>query len=232
MTYRILRALVRLLLPFQMRLRVSGAERCPRAGALVIVANHLGLLDPLAIGARVPRQIRILAKSEVFEWPVIGWLARLGGVVPVRRGASDREALQTLGLVLADGGCVLLMPEGTFPKVPLPAAMLPVKTGAAFLVVRSGATVWPVAITGTERIWYRARGWKVWHRPRVTVTFGEPYRPQVPEGLSAKATYQAVADDMARRIAAMLPEQYRGHYGGSGAGLAHEQRAGEDGGVE
>jgi 1-acyl-sn-glycerol-3-phosphate acyltransferase len=231
-TYRILRALVRLLLPFQMRLRVSGVERYPRTGALVIVANHLGLLDPLAIGARVPRQIRILAKSEMFEWAVIGWLARLGGVVPVRRGASDREALQTLGQVLAEGGCVLLMPEGTYPKVPLPAAMLPVKTGAAFLVVRSGATVWPVAITGTERIWYRARGWKVWHRPRVTVTFGEPYDPQVPEGLSAKAAYQAVAEDMARRIAAMLPEQYRGYYGRSGAGLAHEQRAGEDGGVE
>jgi 1-acyl-sn-glycerol-3-phosphate acyltransferase len=232
MTYRILRTLVRLLLPFQMRLRVSGQERCPRTGALVIVGNHLGLLDPLAIGVRVPRQIRILAKSEMFQWPIIGWLARLGGVVPVRRGASDREALRILEAVLAKEGCVLLMPEGTFPKVPLPAAMLPVKTGAAFLAVHSGATVWPVAITGTERIWYRARGWKLWHRPRVTVTFGQPYVPQVPQGLSAKATYQEVADDMARHIAALLPEQYRGHYGSSGTGLAHAQRAGEDGSLE
>jgi 1-acyl-sn-glycerol-3-phosphate acyltransferase len=215
-----------------MRLHVSGQERCPRTGALVIVGNHLGLLDPLAIGVRVPRQIRILAKSEIFQWPIIGWLARLGGVVPVRRGASDREALRILEAVLAREGCVLLMPEGTFPKVPLPAAMLPVKTGAAFLAVHSGATVWPVAITGTERIWYRARGWKLWHRPRVTVTFGQPYLPQIPQGLSAKTTYQAVADDMARHIAALLPEQYRGHYGGSGVGLAHAQRAGEDGGVE
>jgi 1-acyl-sn-glycerol-3-phosphate acyltransferase len=223
MTYRILRALVRLFLPLQMRLRVHGANRCPRTGPLMIVANHLGLLDPLAIGARVPRRMRILAKAEVFQWPFVGWLARLGSVVPVRRGASDREAMRTLEQVLTEGGCVLLMPEGTYPKVPLPAAMLPVKTGAAFLAVRTGATVWPAAITGTERVWYRARGWKVWHRPRVSVTFGEPYRPEVPQGLSAKATYQAVADDMARRIAAMLPEQYRGHYGTSGAGLAHPQ---------
>jgi 1-acyl-sn-glycerol-3-phosphate acyltransferase len=232
MTYRLLRTLVRLLLPFQMRLRVYGAERCPRTGPLIIIANHLGLLDPLAISARVPRRMRILAKSEMFQWPVIGWLARLGGVVPVHRGASDREALRILGEVLAGGGCVLLMPEGTYPKVPLPPAMLPVKTGAAYLAVRSGATVLPVGLTGTERIWYRARGWKVWHRPRVTVTFGEPYRPQLPEGASAKALYQAVADDMARHIAALLPEAYRGNYGDSAAALAHPQRTGEDRGVE
>lgn len=235
MMYRLLRFLVRLLLPLQMRRRVYGAERCPRTGPLIIVANHLGLLDPLAIGVNVPRQIRILAKAEMFQWPVIGGLARLAGVVPVHRGASDREALRVLGEVLAKGQCVQLMPEGTYPKVPLPPAMLTAKTGAAFLAIRSGATVLPVALTGTERVWYPARGWRVWHRPRVTVTFGEPYKPEMPQGLSAKAAYQAVADDMGRRIAAMLPEAYRGHYAnavGSVAALAHEERAGHDAGLE
>lgn len=238
MAYPVLRFLVRLLLPVQMRRSVSGARRCPRTGPLIIVANHLGLLDPLAIGVDVPRQIRILAKAEMFEWPVIGGLARLAGVVPVHRGASDREALRVLGEVLAKGQCVLLMPEGTYPKVPLPPAMLPAKTGAAFLAIRSGATVLPVAVTGTERIWTPGRGWRPWHRPRVTVTFGEPYRPRVPTGLSAKATYQAAADDMGRRIAALLPAAYRGYYAdtvgaaSSSMALAHEERAGQDADLE
>jgi 1-acyl-sn-glycerol-3-phosphate acyltransferase len=239
MTYALVRALIRLLLPFQMRLRVKGAERCPRTGPVIIVANHLGLLDPIVAGVRVRRQIHFLAKAEMFEWPFIGGAARACGVIPIRRGASDREALRALEGLLSRGQCVMLMPEGTYPKVPLPPAMLRAKTGAAFLALRTGATVLPVGITGTERVWYRARGWKVWHRPRVTVTFGEPYTPRAPAGLSAKAAYQALADDMGRRIAALLPEAYRGYYASSSgraaalpAGLPHEQGPGEDGGVE
>lgn len=240
MAYVILLGLIRLLLPLQARVRADHADRCPRTGPVVIVGNHLGLLDPLIIATHVRRRIRILAKAEVFGWFVLGGLARLGGVVPVRRGASDREALQTLAHVLAQGECVLLMPEGTYPKVPLPPAMLRAKTGAAFLAVRAGAVVLPVGLTGAERLWAPKRGWRLWHRPRVTVTFGEPYRPAMPTGLSTKETYQAVADEMGRRIAALLPPEYRGYYAGvvaaevgaSGGGLAHEEPAGQDGGLE
>src|SRR5690242_1201788 len=103
MAYGILIALGRLLLPLQMRLRVSGVERCPRTGPLIIVGNHLCKIDPLAIGVRVPRRLRIVAKAEAFQWPIVGWLMRLGGMVPVRRGASDREGLRTLEQVLTGG---------------------------------------------------------------------------------------------------------------------------------
>lgn len=213
--YGIARFLLRFLLPLQMRLRVVGVERCPRAGSLIIVANHLGLLDPLAIGLRMPRRIRILAKAEVFDWFFVGWVARHSGVVAVRRGASDREALRTLAEVLAAGNCIMLMPEGTYPKPPLPPAMLPAKTGAAFLALQARAVVLPAAITGLERVWAPRRGWRLWHRPRVTVTFGEPYHPHRLAGLAGmppKQAYHAVADDMGRRIAAMLPPAYRGYY--------------------
>ncbi len=212
MLYRFLVAVVRLILPLQMRLRVVGAERCPRTGPLIIVANHLGLLDPAPIAVAVRRPMRILAKSEVFGWPLVGGMARWARIVPVRRGASDREALRRLEAVLAQGGCILLQPEGTYAKPPHPAGLLPFKTGAAFLAARSGATVLPIALTGSERVWHPARGWRPWHRPRVTVTFGEPYRPQIPTGLSTKVGYQAVADEMGQRIAALLPEDYRGAY--------------------
>lgn len=253
--YRFARGLARLLLPFQMRLRISGEDRCPRTGPLVIVGNHLGLVDPLPIGLRVPRQVRFLAKADLFEWPILGGMSRWSGVVPVHRGDSDREAIRTLLDLLAHGQCVMLMPEGTYPKVPDPPAMIRAKTGAAFLALRTGAMVLPVAITGTERVWSPSRGWRLWHRPRVTVTFGEPYMPSPPAGLSAKATYQVVADDMGRRIAALLPPAYRGYYAdalaapagvgaatGIGAAayrepdglrsLAHPERAGEDAGIE
>jgi 1-acyl-sn-glycerol-3-phosphate acyltransferase len=218
LVYRVVVALVRLLLPSQMRLRVKGAENCPHRGALILVTNHLGLVDPAPIAVSVRRPIRMLAKSDIFDWPMLGGIAHGVRIVPVRRGVSDREALRTLSDILAQGQCVLLMPEGTYPKAPLPPALLPLKTGAAFLALRSGALVLPVALTGTERIWHRSRGWRVshlwqlWRRPQVTLTFGEPYRPQAPVGLSTKAAYQAVAEEMGRRIAALLPAEYRGAY--------------------
>jgi 1-acyl-sn-glycerol-3-phosphate acyltransferase len=238
MGYRILLALVRLLLPLQVRVRAFHSERCPRTGPVIVVANHLGLLDPLIIASRLPRRLRILAKAEVFQWFVLGGLARIAGIVPVRRGASDREALQLLSRALAKGEAIQIMPEGTYPKVPLPAAMLRAKSGAAFLAVRSGAPVLPVALTGTEHVWTAKRGWRPWHRPRVTVTFGEPYVPVVPRNMSTKDAYQAIADEMGRRIAALLPESYRGYYGRpeptapSAGGLAHQQASGEDVGLE
>jgi 1-acyl-sn-glycerol-3-phosphate acyltransferase len=232
--YRLLVALIRLILPLQMRLRVVGAERCPRTGALIIVSNHLGLLDPAPIAVAVPRPMRILAKVEVFGWPLVGKMARWAQIVPVRRGESDREALRRMEAALAAGGCILLMPEGTYAKPPHPASMLPLKTGVAFLAARSGAMVLPIALTGSERVWHPKRGWRPWHRPRVTVTFGESYQPQIPTGMSTKAAYQAVADEMGRRIAALLPEEYRGAYtlaaeASAGAGRAGDQGAGEAG---
>jgi 1-acyl-sn-glycerol-3-phosphate acyltransferase len=214
--YRFAVAVVRLILPLQMRLRVAGAARCPRTGPLIIVANHLGLLDPAPIAVAVPRTIRILAKSEVFGWPLVGGMARWARIVSVRRGASDREPLRQLEAVLAQGGCILLQPEGTYAKSPHPVGLLPFKTGAAFLAARSGAIVLPIALTGSERVWHPARGWRPWHRPRVAVTFGMPYRPRIPTGVSTKAAYQAMADEMGRRIAALLPDNYRGAYAEQG----------------
>jgi hypothetical protein len=86
-----------------------------------------------------------------------------------------------------------------------------------------------------ERVWAPRRGWRLWHRPRVIVTFGEPYTPAIPDGVSTKDVYQVVADEMGRRIAALLPEAYRGYYGSaagtavvSSAGLADAQVTGQD----
>jgi 1-acyl-sn-glycerol-3-phosphate acyltransferase len=232
MIYALVRGIIRLLLPTQMRLHAIGAEFCPAKGPLIIVANHLGLLDPIAVAALVRRRVHILAKAEIFEWPVLGGIARACGIVPVRRGAADREAMRALVELLRAGECVLVMPEGTYPKAPLPAAMLRARSGAAFLAVHTGARVLPVAVTGTERVWSPRRGWHFGQRPRVIITYGEPYAPSTTGVGSAKAAFESIADEMGRRIAALLPEAYRGHYGALRAGLADEQRLGQDADLE
>lgn len=210
--YRILRSAASLLITAQMRLEISGAERLPASGPVLFVSNHLGLTDQFAIAVRLPHELRILAKAEVFEWPVLGWLARRGEAIPIRRGEVDREAMRTLRDLLQRGAWALVFPEGTFVDAHEPLGMLPVKTGAAWLAWHTGATVQPVAITGTETVWSPGRGWRVWQRPRVRVIFGEPYQPVWPADVAPKIAWRLAADEMATRIAALLPVGYRGVY--------------------
>ena len=213
--YRVLRSVARVAFAAQMRLENSGAERLPRRGPVLFVSNHLGPTDQFAIVMRLPHEVRILAKAEVFEWPVIGWLARRGEAIPIRRGAVDREAMRTLRDLLLRGAAALVFPEGTYVDADEPLGMIPVKTGAAWLAWHSGAWVVPVAITGTEIVWTPGRGWRVWRlwrRTRVRVVFGEPYQPTWPAGVALKVAWRMVADEMALRIAALLPAGYRGAY--------------------
>jgi 1-acyl-sn-glycerol-3-phosphate acyltransferase len=210
--YRIVRTAAGLALPLQMRLSATGAERLPATGPALVVSNHLSLIDPLAIGVSLPRELHILAKSEVFEWPLIGGLARACGVVPIRRREWDTAALAVLEDLLRAGRCVLIFAEGTYPKPPRPPALLRFKVGAAWLATKVRAPVVPLAIWGSEPIWAPKRGWKPWLRPRVTIRVGEPYLPDLPPNDASHAALQPIADEMARHVRDLLPAQYHGYY--------------------
>lgn len=212
--YWIVRALTWLLIRTQMRLRVEGIENVPRTGPVLLVSNHLGPADHFAIGVRLPRKVRILAKAEIFEWPVLGWIAREAGTVRIRRGESDRDALRISSQILDSGECLLVFPEGTYTHPPSPLGMLQLKAGAAWLAARSGVTIVPVALIGAESVWVKQRGWHFGMRPRVRVIFGKPYQHSALDGASRKTNLAAVTAEMAQHIAALLPPEYRGYYGG------------------
>ncbi|MGW6391772.1 lysophospholipid acyltransferase family protein [Streptomyces sp. NPDC055103] len=103
------RAVVR---AFGVRVRFEGAA-APAAGPLLVVANHVSWLDIPLLAAVLPG--RMVAKSEVRRWPVLGTLAALGGTLFV-----DRDRLRALpgtvramAAVLAAGGRVIVFPEGS-----------------------------------------------------------------------------------------------------------------------
>ncbi len=86
--------------------------------------------------------------------------------------------------------------------------MIPALTGVALLAIRSGATVLPVAHTGTHKVLRSPLYWF----PRVTIMIGEPYVPVLPAGVPRKVGLQQVTDEMMFRIADMLPPECRGVY--------------------
>ena len=211
------------------RVRIEGdLAAFPREGAVLIAANHASNADPVLIGgflnARLGRPINWMGKREVFDIPFISWLARRGGVHPVERGAADVEAFRTAMRILEGGHILAVFPEGT--RSP-DGRMQLAKDGVAVLAARSGATIVPIGVGDSDRLW--ARGRRMPRRtPSVTVRIGQPFK--LADALAdATGTPQAAADraDVAsrrrtnaagtelimRRIAALLPPRQRGAYG-------------------
>ncbi|MGH2478148.1 MAG: lysophospholipid acyltransferase family protein [Ktedonobacteraceae bacterium] len=205
MLYAILKPLFWLIAHIFGRFRVAGHQHIPRIGPVLIVANHLIWYDPVVLGIIFPRRLWFMAKIEIFRLPVVGLLARLTGQIPVHRGESDRAALEKALGYLREGRAVTIFPEGA---VAHHERLLQAHTGAAMLALRSGVPILPVAHTGTRRIFFGRRGWF----PRVDICIGEPYIPQVPEGISRKAALRIVTEDLMLRIARMVPDEERGAY--------------------
>jgi len=205
------------------RVRIEGdLAAIPPLGGVLIAANHASNADPVLIGAflnqRLGRPLNWLGKREVFEWPVLSWLARHGGVHPVDRGAADLEAFRSAMRILEAGHVLAVFPEGTrSPDGRLQAA----KDGVSVLALRSGALVVPIGVGDTDKLWPKGRRTPRF-TPSVTVTIGKPFR--LAEALAATDRVAAAAGDrrrakeagtdlIMRRIAALLPARQRGAYG-------------------
>jgi 1-acyl-sn-glycerol-3-phosphate acyltransferase len=139
--YRIFRSLARFLAGlFYLRVEVSGLERVPLSGPLVVAANHhQGLMDGILLTAALPRRLRPIAKAPLFRYPVIGQIARLAGAIPVHRrqdaggrGADNQTMFGAAERALGQGDAILIFPEGVSQPEP---ALMPLRTGAARLVL-------------------------------------------------------------------------------------------------
>ena len=136
-----------------LRLRSRGKENLP-AGGFVLSANHTSNFDPwpLALPLFPRRQLRFMAKSELFN-PILGPIISGGGAFPVHRGQGDLEAIQTASELVREGEIVVMFPEGTRRKKGLHKKhQARPHTGAARIALDAGAPLVPAAIKGTDRL--------------------------------------------------------------------------------
>lgn len=173
---RALRAGLRLFLRvFFRRVEISGRERVPASGPLLLVLNHPNaLIDPLFVLCLAPRPVSFLAKAPLFRTPVVSWFVRAFGSIPVERridpGADltrNREMFARVRQHLAAGGAVALFPEGTTHSDP---RLKPLRSGAARIALGVESAeplrVQPVGLIYTAKETFRSA---------ALVAFGEPF---------------------------------------------------------
>jgi len=204
--YAVVRSMLRLAVLLLTRTAVRGREHLPRAGAGIVVSNHIAAVDPGVLMAVLPRPIALMSKAENARG-VLKLGIPLLGAFTVRRGAADRRALRAAEQVLAQGRLLCMFPEGTRSVSGVLGAA---HGGAALLAIKRAVPIIPVAITGTPRIFLRRFPWLGF--PCVTVTVGRPFDVFARDGTAQRDQRERATGEIMAQIAALLPPDLRGIY--------------------
>jgi len=149
MIYYILEVLSRLIFGPYFRLRVYGKEEIPRKGAFILASNHASFLDPIILGIACPRKLNYMARDTLFRNILFGWLLRGVGSFPLKRDSADKSALKEALRRLANGGGLVLFPEGR--RIRLQGEKTEPLAGVGFLAAKSRALVIPAYLKGTDK---------------------------------------------------------------------------------
>ncbi|HLP00184.1 MAG TPA: lysophospholipid acyltransferase family protein, partial [Fimbriimonas sp.] len=126
--------------------RSVGSENIPATGPVIFAPNHVSHCDPPAVACGCRRRMRFMAKSELFDHKLLGWLISSLGAFRVSRGESDLESIRVAMELLDQGEAILIFPEGGRGDG---KQMLPMARGVAMLAKRNNAQIIPVGLIGT-----------------------------------------------------------------------------------
>ena len=198
--------------------RVTCQYRGARTGAHPIRAtclclgNHLGRLDTAVLFYGLDREDIIMPIAGKYKHhPLFGPIGWAADGIWLRRDGNDTDALRQTLARMKQGGMLVMAPEGTRSTT---GALQEARLGAAFLAVKSGFPIVPAAMIGTEDRLVK-ENIKHLRRSRIQVRAGPPFSLALPQGHGREQAYRQATDEIMCRIAALLPERYRGAYAGN-----------------
>jgi len=182
------------------RVRTVGLDKLDPARTYIFMTNHASNIDPPLLLPMIPRRTSVMAKKELFSYPILGKVMKLGALVPVDRGNRDAgiSAVRAAAEVIRQGTNMTIFIEG---KRSYDGKLLPFKKGPFYLAAETNVPVVPVSIAGTHTIMPKTRF--AIQPGVVTVTFHDPIEPANFGG--RESLMARVREDINRG----LPEQYR-----------------------
>lgn len=205
----IIRWLVRVLFNIIARVEVKGYENLPKEGSFVIATNHLGIVDaPIAFYALDYWDMFVLIAEKWEKVPLFRWLGKYFNFIFIDRYNPDIKNLRKTISLMEHNNILVIAPEGTRSRV---GSLIEAKPGVSYLATKLNRPIVPVALTGTEDKALFGN-LKRLRRAHITVTAGEAFTlPPLPRENRDEMLKQ-YTDEIMCRIAAILPEQYRGVY--------------------
>lgn len=175
-------------------IRASNRAFMPKRGGVIVAPAHFSFLDPPVVACGCTRQLRFMAKEELFEVPIFGPLIRSLRAFPIKRGESDLEAIKQAIKFVKDGDALLIFPEGTRGDG---KTLGEVNRGVTMLAKRTGAPVLPVGLSGTHLA--LPKGAKKIRRQRIRMVFGEPFTYEeaaesAPQGIDPRDWFAKVLE--------------------------------------
>jgi 1-acyl-sn-glycerol-3-phosphate acyltransferase len=209
-TFVIIAGIARPLLNLMMNKKWEGTEKLP-AGGFIAAPNHCTEIDPLVVGHMLYNQKRaphFLAKAGLFKVPVLGSLLHAVKQIPVERStAGANRSLQLAQEVVAEGGAIVIYPEGTLTRDP---GLWPMKghTGAARLALEGGIPVVPMAHWGAHEVFPRyAKRFHLFPRKTSRILIGDPVDLSHFEGRPLdKATLMEATEVIMAAVTGLLAE--------------------------
>ncbi len=167
----------------------TGSNGCPPREESCFAINHLAWVDIPLVGALSRRNINYVAKIELASAPGFGRYIDWHGIIAVRRGESDRDAVRRMRSYAAAGRAIGVFVEGTRQRSGRPGHAQP---GAAMVAIQEQVPVVPIAVYGTQF-------WKPGNFAPCSIALGEPVRFERTPGSAGKA-YRDASAEIERRI--------------------------------
>ncbi|MEW5870488.1 MAG: lysophospholipid acyltransferase family protein [Chloroflexota bacterium] len=205
----ILRAFFRILFKVTTRLEVTGLERIPMQGGVILAVNHLGIIDAPVVFILLERQdVTGLVADTYQKKPFFRFLVGAVDGIWINRGTADMQALKQALQYLQAGGMLGIAPEGTRSRTGM---LIQAKTGVAYLADKAGVPVVPIAIYGSEKYFRQLPRLK---RTHIRISVGQALNLPSVERKDREAGLIRNTDEIMCRIAAMMPPEYWGVYAG------------------
>ncbi len=186
---------------------IENEDQVPEEGHCIITLNHNSRIDfPALIEIKRCDDIYAVAADKYRNFPVFGKMINDADMIWIDRTKADFTAMKRAMNVLKDGKLLFLAPEGTRSRN---GQMLQGKEGVVLMASKSRAPLVSLSITGTEAF---MKDFLHFRKPVITLRFGPSYYLPAIDPDNREESLRSATDEVMCRIAAMLPERYRGYY--------------------